>query len=166
MPFHTLITDLVEGQGSSNLLMKILNRLGICSSVDTLSRFFQCKVSSLETQPIPFTNPENFTVVSANNIHFMHSYAQVNVGSTWHGTAFQIVQPLPSLAIERGVWTTPQHSDIQMGTTSHADSTGLLVTPRHVLVIEDTSTHFIPNVEEPDYNQLGKTRKRTQRTSL
>ena len=36
MPLHTLITDMVESQGGSALLIRILNRLGICSSSDVL----------------------------------------------------------------------------------------------------------------------------------
>ena len=34
---HNLITDMVDGLGGSTLLIKILNRLGACSSVDTLA---------------------------------------------------------------------------------------------------------------------------------
>jgi DNA invertase Pin-like site-specific DNA recombinase len=36
MPLHTLLADLIEGQGGSTLLVKILNRLGVCTSADTL----------------------------------------------------------------------------------------------------------------------------------
>ena len=37
------MTDLIESQGGSSVLIKILNRLGVCSSADTLSRFIQHK---------------------------------------------------------------------------------------------------------------------------
>ena len=43
MPMHTLMTDLVESQGGSSVLVKTLNRLGVCSSADTLARFIQHK---------------------------------------------------------------------------------------------------------------------------
>ncbi len=43
-PLHQLITNVVESQGGSALLIKILNRLGVCTSADTLSRFVQHKV--------------------------------------------------------------------------------------------------------------------------
>ena len=36
MPLHTLMTDIVESQGGSCVLVKTLNRLGVCSSADTL----------------------------------------------------------------------------------------------------------------------------------
>ena len=34
MPLHSLITDIVDSHGGSTELIKILNRLGICSFVD------------------------------------------------------------------------------------------------------------------------------------
>ena len=46
MPLHTLLTDTVESQGGSALLVQILNRLGVCASSDTLSRFIQYQVSN------------------------------------------------------------------------------------------------------------------------
>ena len=39
-----MLTDTIESQGGSILLIKILNRLGACASADTLSRFVQYKV--------------------------------------------------------------------------------------------------------------------------
>ena len=48
MPMHTLMTDLVESQGGSSVLVKTLNRLGVCSSADTLARFIQHKRSTSE----------------------------------------------------------------------------------------------------------------------
>ena len=40
-PVHNLITDMVDGLGGSTFLIKILNRLGVCSSTDTLARSIQ-----------------------------------------------------------------------------------------------------------------------------
>ena len=37
MPLHTLMTDMIESQDSSALLVGILNRLGVCVSADTLA---------------------------------------------------------------------------------------------------------------------------------
>ena len=75
VPFHVLITDTVESQGGSLLLIKILNRLGICSSSDVLSRFIQfSRVSSIT--PKKQFDSDSFTVVSADNIDFLHSYAR------------------------------------------------------------------------------------------
>ena len=98
MPVHTLMTDLVESQGGSALLIKIMNRLGACASADTLSRFIQYKVTSLDQRKQ--LKPDSFTVVSADNVDFLHSYARVfcgNQNSSWHGTTVQAAQPLPSL---------------------------------------------------------------------
>ena len=46
-------------------------------------------------------SPESFTLVSADNTDFLHSFAQVfkgNKNASWHGTSVQIVQPLPGLS--------------------------------------------------------------------
>lgn len=85
----------------------MLNRLGVCASADTLARFIQHKVSSDNSVP-PALHPESFTIVSADNIDFLHSYARVFKGSknsSWHGTSVQAVQPLPSLSIHSEVHT-------------------------------------------------------------
>lgn len=46
IPLHILLTDLVEGQGGSSMLIKILNQLGVCASADTLARYIQQKHSN------------------------------------------------------------------------------------------------------------------------
>ncbi len=100
MPLHTLMTDTIESQGGSVVLIKILNRLGVCASADTLSRFIQYKASTFRKNKMKYLSPDSFTVVSADNIDFMHSFARVFCGnqmSSWHGTTVQAVQPLPSL---------------------------------------------------------------------
>ena len=48
MPMHTLMTDFVDSQGGSSVLVRVLNRLGVCSSADTLSRFIQHRRSTCE----------------------------------------------------------------------------------------------------------------------
>ena len=45
-PMHILIADILESQGSRALLHQIMNRLGVCASADTLSRFVQNKVET------------------------------------------------------------------------------------------------------------------------
>ena len=101
MPMHTLITDVVESQGGSSVLVKILNRLGVCSSADTLARFIQHKQCTSDQNQFRHMSRDAFTVVSADNHDFMHSFARVFCGkqqSSWHGTTVQVVQPLPSLS--------------------------------------------------------------------
>ena len=101
MPLHTLLTDTVESQGGSALLVQILNRLGVCASSDTLSRFIQYQVSK-DKPDVKYLKPDTFTLISADNIDFMHSFARVYCGhqtSSWHGTTVQAAQPLPSLSL-------------------------------------------------------------------
>ena len=93
---HTLLADIVEGQGGSALLIRLLNRLGVCVSLDTLKRFIQYKVSSGKTAKS--LDPTVFTIVSADNVDFLHSYACLFKSSSWHGTSIQAAQPLPSLS--------------------------------------------------------------------
>ena len=97
---HTLITDVIDSQGGSAMLIKILNRLGVCASADTLSRYIQHKRSNRTDAINLCLNPDSFTVVSADNIDFMHSYARVSKGSnsSTHATSIQAVQPMPSLS--------------------------------------------------------------------
>ena len=77
MPMHTLMTDYIESQGGSSILVKTLNRLGICSSSDTLSRFIQQKRTSAEYHCLKHMSEDAFTVVSADNLDFLHSFARV-----------------------------------------------------------------------------------------
>ncbi len=77
-PIHTLLTDIIESCGGSTRLIKIINRLGICASADTNSRCIQYGVKKLEQQGIHSSYPRNtFTVASADNLDFIHSYVRV-----------------------------------------------------------------------------------------
>ena len=95
IPLHTLITDMVESYGGSTQLVKIF---GICSSADTLARSIQYRVQEREKRgPVHDCVPSTTTVISTDNIDFLHSYAQVFCGkqtSSWHGTTVQAVQPI------------------------------------------------------------------------
>ena len=99
IPLHILIADLV-GQGGSAWLHKILNRLGVCASADTLSQFIQNKGTTVDMSDL-YAN-DNFTFISADNIDFLHKHARDvrgNGNSSWHGTTIQLVQPLPSFSL-------------------------------------------------------------------
>ena len=104
-PLHTLLADIVESQRGSTLLLQMLNRLGICASADTLSRFIQFKVSHDDKPDLKYLKPDTFTSISADNIDFMHSFARVYCGhqGSWHGTTVQAAQPLPSLSLPDAV---------------------------------------------------------------
>lgn len=84
IPLHTLITDVIDGQGGSAMLIKILNRLGVCASADTLSRYIQHKCTNRTDAIHQYLSSDSFTVVSAN--------------SSTHATSIQAVQPMSSLS--------------------------------------------------------------------
>ena len=101
IPMHTLMTDLVESQGGSSVLVRVLNRLGVCSSSDTLARFVQFKRTAFDQHHFKHLSKDAFTLASADNLDFMHSFARVFCGhqtSSWHGTTVQVAQTLPSLS--------------------------------------------------------------------
>ena len=102
LPMHTLLTDIVDSQGGSALLVKMLNRLGVCVSMDTLHRFIYQKTNTPDPETETLDDPsESFTIVSADNIDFVHPFARVHKGDTnscWSGTTVQVVQPMPRLA--------------------------------------------------------------------
>ena len=81
-PLHNLITDTIESQGGSAMLVRILNTLGACSSADTLARTVQQHVAEREQRgPEYDCSPATYTIVSVDNIDFMHGYAKVFCGN-------------------------------------------------------------------------------------
>ena len=83
-------------EGRSALLIRTLNRLGVCSSL-ALNRYMQDKRANREKCINHSLSSDSFTVISLDNIDFVHSYARI-FKSSWHGTSIQAVQPLPSLS--------------------------------------------------------------------
>ena len=84
MPMHVLIADLVESQGGTTFLIQVLNKLGVCSSEDTLKRFVQTKLDAMSGKHpcSKFFNSSSFTVISVDNIDFLylalHKYLRVH----------------------------------------------------------------------------------------
>lgn len=123
--------------------MKILNRLGICSSSDTLARCIQHRVTERETKgPEQECSRDSITFILADNIDFLHSYAQVfcgNQSSSWHGTTVQAVQPSPSLKLDSP--STPELSelirDVSMSTETELTS--------HPPLSIDTACEYTPD---------------------
>ena len=72
IPLHTYITDLIEGQGGSATLVKILNQFGVCASSDTLAHYIQAKTSNPHTRIAQSLDMDSFTAVSADNIDFSY----------------------------------------------------------------------------------------------
>ena len=60
--------------------------------------------------------PENaFTVASADNLDFVHSYARIYCGkqqSSWHGTTVLLVQPQPSTLLDVNQEVLPTINDV------------------------------------------------------
>lgn len=52
MPFQLMLADIVDCYGGSTELIKLLNRLGVCTSVDTLLQHIQVTVQHSETKGI------------------------------------------------------------------------------------------------------------------
>ena len=70
--------------------------------MSTLNRAIQHKVDVKAHTMSKYLNEDSFTVVSIDNIDFLHSYARVCKGlsrSSWNGTSIQVVQPKPSLEV-------------------------------------------------------------------
>ena len=108
VPLHVLMTDIIENQGGSSLLIRTLNRVGVCASADTLSRFMQFKVNHFGSTVQQYTDSEILAVVSADNVDFLHTYSRVangNKNSSWHGTTVQVAQPLPSFSLQPQPYT-------------------------------------------------------------
>ena len=69
LPIHSLITDMVDSCGGSTQLIQALNRLGICSSLDTLSRVIQQQVKMRKQKgPEMELHPSAMMIVSADYI--------------------------------------------------------------------------------------------------
>ena len=78
-PMHILTSDVIDRQGArgSVLLIRLLNRMGVCSSSDILAKF----INNISNKSCLLSNKalmtESFAVVSADNLDYLHSYARV-----------------------------------------------------------------------------------------
>ena len=71
IPLHTLVTDTIDRCGGSTELIRILNRLGVCASADTLARFIQHKVKERQRRGPEHDCVESLpTIISVDNIDF------------------------------------------------------------------------------------------------
>ncbi len=69
---HSLIADVIDSYGGSDILIRTLNPLGVCSSVDTLFRVVQHMVNQRE-----LLGSENELNDTSLIIMFMHTYSGV-----------------------------------------------------------------------------------------
>ena len=107
---HGLIADVIDSYDGSDVLIRKLNRLGVCSSADILSRIIHHRVNQRElVGPEKELNDQSLIIISADNIDFMHTFSRVYCGKpkkSFHGTTIQVVQPIPSLFIQSTTNTT------------------------------------------------------------
>ena len=114
MPFHLLLTDLIDSQGGSNELIHLLNRLGAVASVETHRRYVQFQLEKkLVSGILQSMDLSSFTAASVDNIDFLQRHAAVYCGDqsrSWHGTTVQVVQPLTQ-DMHRSAPTTEEAMD-------------------------------------------------------
>ena len=101
--FHAVLSDVIESCGGSTELTTILNRFGICSSVDTLKRVIHSiSLDRKNAGTRSLLVDKAFTVASTDNVDFLQSNAAVYSGNqhrSWHATSIQLVQQMLDTAI-------------------------------------------------------------------
>ena len=170
LPLHNLITDMVESFGGSALLIRILNRLGICSSADTLARSIQYRVKESEQKcPEQECKPNSVTIISADNIDFMHSYARVfcgNQASIWHGTTVQAVQPKPAITQGTPCSTVERLVPVIQTPPTLVDNVSQGEVTQALLTMDSSSTSRHSEHVSGDVSVRLSHRKRSTRTGL
>ena len=165
IPFHTLTADTIESCGGSTQLLKILNRIGVCSSADTLARSIKCRVKEREK-----SGPEEEcwrhapTIISTDNIDFQHSYACVFCGkqtSSWHGTTVQAVQSRLNNRDSQNPMATCR-SELQCITAQRSATHGECTVAASMKDIQTCSRHSECTVSERSVEHV--TRKRSLST--
>ena len=100
MPLHTLIAEAVLCHSGSHELVRILNRVGACASLETAKRLSTLVVHNLIGRGIlPELVQNTLTVVSIDNIDTLQPHSMVSTTDatrSWHGTSVQCMQPMPN----------------------------------------------------------------------
>ena len=109
-PIHTFIADAIQTCQGSKRLLRLLNRFGVCASADTHARYVQHRVEKVKEEgPMTGYTDNTFSVVSVDNIDYVHSFANLYCGKqdySWHGTTVQVVQPQPKTLLDGSVTQT------------------------------------------------------------
>lgn len=108
-------------------MITILNRFGICLSVDTL----KCIIHSVSLDrknagTRSLLVEKAFTAVSTDNVDFLQSSATVYSGDqhrSWHATSIQLVQPIPDTAVHREQSTATRRLFSSTGEATTSEST-------------------------------------------
>ena len=99
-PFHVALTEAVLCHGGTVELVRILNRLGLIASLDTVNRVATHVVQRRISNGIECDlKPQKLAAVSIDNIDILQPYGFVSCQDatrSWHGTSVQCVQPLPT----------------------------------------------------------------------
>ena len=90
------------------MLIKVLNWLCVCACT---ARYIQHKNSYRTDAFHAYLSTDCFTIISADNVDFMHSYAHIGNSST-HATSMQADQLQPFLSVQ----LENHDSDFDMGT--------------------------------------------------
>ena len=102
-------------------MQKLLNRLGVCASIETHSRYVQYRVEKINKEgPMSGFPVDSFMIVSADNLDCVHKYARSFSGkqnTSWNGTTVQIVQPKP-----KALTDSPLSRDPLTQSTTHSDN--------------------------------------------
>ena len=94
MPIHVLLTDLIDSQGGSAELVRMLNGFGAVASVDTHRRYVQFQVKKASLGCLSTLNLDTFTAFTLDNIDYRNRHSFVDgTNRSWHGTTIQVVQP-------------------------------------------------------------------------
>ena len=121
-PIYDIVADTIEVCGGSRKLMRILNRLGCSSSLDTHDRFVTCHATSQRQTAIwDDISSTCFTIASIDNFDMLQSYSDVYCGDqqrSYHGTTLQLVQPgvplTPEFQYESEMATAAAGTDMEM----------------------------------------------------
>ena len=126
-PFHAVLSDVIESCGGSTELITILNRFGICSSVDTLKHIIHsASVDRRSAGTKSLLVDSAFTIASTDNVDFLQSNAAVYSGDqhrSWHATSIQLVQPMPYTAIHTEQSIAARRLFSTFGEATASDST-------------------------------------------
>ena len=99
MPMHFVLTEAILCYGGSMELVKLFNRFGMVSSLDTNNRIATYIVQKRIIEGIkPSIQFGMLTVVSVDNVDILQSHAVVSAldaTRSWHGTSVQCIQPQP-----------------------------------------------------------------------
>ena len=161
-PFHAVLSDTIESCGGSTELITILNRFGICSSVDTLNHIIHSvSLDRKNAGTRSLLEEKAFTVASTDYVDFLQSNALVYSGDqhcSWHATSVQLVQPMPNTAFhsDQSTATRSLFSTAGEATASESCSSQCAHVPAPQSLVETEPTEKL---------RLLLSRKRTERSS-